>query len=887
MTTASLLDSRRRTAAWAAGLAVAAASLAACSDAGTETGTVKTDTKSLFRGLEDGAVGGTGAKGDAVDGVGPQPSDGGLGDGTASGNTAIAGPLDGFVSTCPGGAGCPCAENQECDSGYCIDAAAGAQCAQKCTEKCPAGSKCLTVAVGSDSVTICVPEFAKLCNPCAASKECEAIGETDAFCVDHGPAGSFCGVACADDSQCPADFACIQAQTIEGAAAKQCVPKHAGGAATPGACGCSKSAVAKKLATPCWVTAAGSGAKCLGSRACGPDGLAPCSAAKPAAETCDGQDNDCDGQTDEGGCDDGKPCTNDNCDPGAANGEVCTHVLSPGVPCDDGTACTDGDICDEVGCKGKPKSCDDGDACTDSSCEPVVGCQFKPQSGPCNDGSACTTVDVCKGGVCTGKSVACDDGIDCTDDACLPAGGCKHTNNAAACDADGSVCTVGDGCVAGKCKAGKALACNDGNPCTQDACDPAVGCSAVPGDGACDDGEPCSEGDACAAGKCAAGAPKPCDDGNPCTVNGCQKGEGCTAKPQAGVCSDGNACTQNDVCSKGVCMGKVAIPCDDGNPCTDSQCDAGAGCKHVDNAVACDDGDPCSVGDKCGSGSCQAGAAKDCSGFGNACNAGVCQGGQCSQQPKAGACDDGNGCTVGDACAGGACQPGSAKDCSGFGDACNTGTCQGGGCVKQPKGGACNDGNPCTLNDQCSGGTCTGQGGGGVCTPNQKQMESQACGLCGTQTRSRTCGSTCGWGAWSDWGACGGQGVCSAGTTETQNQGCGNCGTQSRKRTCAASCQWGGWPATWGACTSQGVCNPGATQGCGTEPCAVNTCTGSCQWSGCKIKGSAACLWQDGKNFQCCGAHKWQYCSPLSCDWFPCQSELKAPYACCAAGVKC
>jgi hypothetical protein len=47
----------------------------------------------------------------------------------------------------------------------------------------------------------------------------------------------------------------------------------------------------------------------------------------------------------------------------------------------------------------------------------------------------------------------CDDGNPCTDDACDPATGCQHVPNAASCS-DGAACTVGDSCVAGQCQPG-------------------------------------------------------------------------------------------------------------------------------------------------------------------------------------------------------------------------------------------------------------------------------------------------------------------------------------------------------------------------------------------------------------------------------------------------
>ena len=69
----------------------------------------------------------------------------------------------------------------------------------------------------------------------------------------------------------------------------------------------------------------------------------------------------------------------------------------------------------------------------------------------------------------------CDDDNPCTDDACNPATGCVFTNNAAACD-DGNACTTGDVCGGGVCSPGGPANCDDGICCTIDSCIPATGC---------------------------------------------------------------------------------------------------------------------------------------------------------------------------------------------------------------------------------------------------------------------------------------------------------------------------------------------------------------------------------------------------------------------------
>lgn len=98
---------------------------------------------------------------------------------------------------------------------------------------------------------------------------------------------------------------------------------------------------------------------------------------------------------------------------------------------------------------------------------------------PCDDGNACSTGKTCTAGVCTGgTAVACDDNNGCTDDACDPTVGCTHKANAATCD-DGNVCTLNDSCAYGACT-GKTKPCLDGDPCTTDTCDPQMGCVFTP-----------------------------------------------------------------------------------------------------------------------------------------------------------------------------------------------------------------------------------------------------------------------------------------------------------------------------------------------------------------------------------------------------------------------
>ncbi|MCB9738942.1 MAG: SMP-30/gluconolactonase/LRE family protein [Deltaproteobacteria bacterium] len=108
-----------------------------------------------------------------------------------------------------------------------------------------------------------------------------------------------------------------------------------------------------------------------------------------------------------------------------------------------------------------------------------------------------------------------------------------------------------------------------------------------------------------------AGGPVFCDDGDPCTVDACAAASGaCSHTPAlAGAsCDDADACTTNDACASGGCKG-TAKDCNDGKVCTDDGCDPLSGlCSHLDNIAACDDGKVCTEGERCWEGSCHTSA---------------------------------------------------------------------------------------------------------------------------------------------------------------------------------------------------------------------------------------------------------------------------------------
>ncbi len=411
-------------------------------------------------------------------------------------------------------------------------------------------------------------------------------------------------------------------------------------------------------------------------------------------------------------CDDHNPCTADTC---SGNGECVNAPLDGGAgSCEDGSACTVGDHCDAGVCvAGVGPSCvDDGNPCTIETCEPGQGCVtiLAPDLTSCEDGNACSSGDVCMAGKCrAGQPVDCNDQNVCTNDGCDPQLGCFNAPRAGACD-DGSACTSASACLDGQCVGTSTRNCDDGNPCTVDSCDALRGCTHEPiADGSgCDDGDPCTANEICLAGTCLSSTLTQCDDDNPCTTSTCLPAQGCVHVPTSGSCEDGNLCTGPDLCHQGACVSGGAIVCDDDNPCTNDSCTPAQGCRHQPVSTGtCDDGDLCTGAGTCSGGVCRKGQAIDCDDD-NPCTTGLCDALQgCVQIPVSGSCDDGNPCTGEGTCQFGLCVAGPDLVCD-DGNACTADYCKPGvGCATLPRSDVpCEDGDPCTSHDTCRAGQC-------------------------------------------------------------------------------------------------------------------------------------------------------------------------------------
>ena len=234
------------------------------------------------------------------------------------------------------------------------------------------------------------------------------------------------------------------------------------------------------------------------------------------------------------------------CSNGAMDGWL-DHVADAGCQPD----CS-GAVCGDDGCCGSCGTCAAGEACVagvcSASCTPDCAGKLCGDDGCGGSCGACAAGQLCEAGLCVDPDPCaanpnCDDGDPCTDDACVPLVGCESQPrpSGAVCD-DGNVCTTDDHCVAGMCLGGVVPLC-EAAACRRQICTPEAGWGFEPGpDGAaCEDGDPCTAGDVCQAGTCTSGAPVLCDDGDPCTADACVGGV-CTAVFDPALCPNAASC---------------------------------------------------------------------------------------------------------------------------------------------------------------------------------------------------------------------------------------------------------------------------------------------------------------------------------------------------------
>ncbi len=170
-------------------------------------------------------------------------------------------------------------------------------------------------------------------------------------------------------------------------------------------------------------------------------------------------------------------------------------------------------------------------------------------------------------------------------------------------------------------------------------------------------------------------------------------------------------------------------------------------------------------------------------------------------------------------------------------------------------GGGCNGGGPVETAGPGTGGFGMGGFGSG--------------GAAGTGGLVATGGQSSSPSAVQSVGPGGGGTACECTPNATSTEACGNCGTATR--TCGSNCMWG----AYGTCEGEGACKPGASDSA-CDPCGQEVCNNACAW-GSTCEPQKQCLYKSGGSFQCCGAGKCQFCNEATCDWFACQDCSGCP----------
>ena len=265
--------------------------------------------------------------------------------------------------------------------------------------------------------------------------------------------------------------------------------------------------------------------------------------------SCDGKDNDCDGDVDEGCDDDG----DGYCDASMNTSGTPSVCPSGGGDCDDGDSNTN---------PGASERCDDQ---SDNDCDGDIDCSDSDCGGNrCGSGSGA----VCNGGTCTetecadGNDNDLDGSSDCGDSDC----------NTEECDGTGTQCQSGDtvchetACADGNDNDG------DGNTDCQD--------SDCPG---CPSGTMCTSSGRCAESNCENGNDDDADGNTDCGDTDCH-GDQCNGS--------GTACKGNKTCGERACF--------DGN---DNDGDGNPDCQ--DGDCQCPRGTTCLKSGRCAEDNCQ------------------------------------------------------------------------------------------------------------------------------------------------------------------------------------------------------------------------------------------------------------------------------------------
>jgi hypothetical protein len=311
----------------------------------------------------------------------------------------------------------------------------------------------------------CLPVVAANCLPCTQDANCVVPGNA---CVALD-GGNFCAESCGvgNLNGLPAGT-CADGFTCENVGGRDvCVP-------ATGSCACLSSEDDGKT-RPC--TESNGFGTCGGQQLCNAasGGFSACSARVPGAEICNGLDDDCDGQVDEGVIEPTEACRNTN-DAGTCNGAWRCGG-------DDGWLCTAATPATET-CNGQDDDCDgtaDEDFIDAASGRYAVDDHCGLCNRKCDDAVLFSTATECRveDGVSVCVATACEEGFIVppeTNRVCIPVSGgtdCSPCADDTQCNGlPGGACTEVDGgrfCTRGCANTAE---CGDGYTCEEGRCLP-------------------------------------------------------------------------------------------------------------------------------------------------------------------------------------------------------------------------------------------------------------------------------------------------------------------------------------------------------------------------------------------------------------------------------